>query len=191
MSRSALRTGAAAALCAAAALLWAPPASAQGGDCDGVTVVVDPGEGEPRVGCADDPDTGLEALTQAGFAITEVTSFPGAVCRIDDHPEADCGPMPPADASWSYWYASTSDSEWKFATAGAHMRDPDDGDVEGWAFGDGSDPPDIAPHDAAATEPEPKAESESGRSWTWVIAPIVLTAIAGLVLWRARRNKLQ
>ncbi|GAB3226335.1 hypothetical protein GCM10027447_16420 [Glycomyces halotolerans] len=179
-----------------AALVWASPATAQEGSCRGVTVVVDFGEAgpessadsEPAVGCAEDPSNGIEALTQAGFTVTEVISFPGAVCRIDGFPDDECGLMPPADRSWSYWRAV--DGEWTYSNVGAGTADPDDGDVEGWVFGGGSQPPGVAPASARAAESAPAdtAESSNG-SPTWVIAVVLLSVIAGLVIWRLRRGR--
>src|SRR5690606_35718042 len=125
-----VRTGAAAALAVAAAPVWASPAGAQDGGCEGAAVVVDPGEGRAAVGCAEDPSNGLEALAQAGFTVVEVGSFPGAVCRIDGFPETACGPMPPADASWTYWYADAAGA-WTYSSVVAAVRDPDAGDVDG------------------------------------------------------------
>ena len=212
MTRGSLRdlfvhSGAAAVLAPAAAPRWASPVSAHGDGCAGVTVVVDSGEGEAALGCAADPASGLEALTQAGFAVIEVGSFPGAVCRIDDFPETDCGPMPPADASWSYWYAD-ADGEWAYSSVGAHMRDPDEGDVEGWVFGS-SEPPGIAPDEAigeAGTADDTSQDDasqdgadEDGASGddapggggfpTWVLAVVALALIAGLIAWRLRRDR--
>ncbi|MCH7229540.1 hypothetical protein L0U85_01485 [Glycomyces sp. L485] len=189
MTDRALPTGAAAVIAVAAALAWAGSAAAHDAHCHGVTVVVDSGQGAPAVGCADDPASGIEALAQAGFTVTEVTSFPGAVCRIDDHPETECGPMPPADASWSYWYADTGDDEWTYASVGAGVRDPDEGDLEGWAFGNGSGAPGLAPDEAAAAEPRPEADLESSSPPTWVLAVVILAAIGALVIWRARRDR--
>lgn len=202
MTRGSLRDlfvhiGAATVLATVAAPLWASPVSAHGDGCAGVTVVVDSGEGEAAVGCAADPASGLEALTQAGFAVAEVGSFPGAVCRIDDFPETDCGPMPPADASWSYWYAD-ADGQWAYSSVGAHMRDPDEGDVEGWVFGS-SAPPAIAPDEAVgeagdAESPPQNGSTEddasgSGGPPTWVFAVVALALIAGLIAWRLRRDR--
>lgn len=187
------RVGAAAMLTAVAAPAWASPAEARDGGCEGVTVVVDSGREQASVGCAADPANGIEALTQAGFAVTEVSSFPGAVCRIDDHPETDCGPMPPADASWSYWYAD-ADGEWAFSSGGAMTRELEAGDVEGWAFGDGSAPPDITPGEAAgggegAAATDRTAPGSAGGSPTWMLAVAALAVIAALVFWRLRRDR--
>ena len=207
MTRGSLRdllvhAGAAAVLATVAAPLWASPVSAQSGGCEGVAVVVDSGEGETAVGCAADPATGIEALTQAGFAVVEVGSFPGAVCRIDEFPETDCGPMPPADASWTYWYAD-ADGEWAYSSVGAHMRDPDEGDVDGWVFGS-SEPPGLTPveavdgagaaesDDADGTAKDSSSQdgaSADGGSPTWLLAVAALALIAGLIVWRLRHDR--
>lgn len=190
-----VRAGAAAALAVAAAPAWAAPAGAQEGGCEGVAVVVDSGRGDAAVGCAEDPSTGIEALAQAGFAVVEVGSFPGAVCRIEGFPETDCGPMPPADASWTYWYAD-ADGEWTYSSVGAHMRDPDAGDADGWVFGS-AEPPALTPAEAlgsggGAAETTAGASddaSEGGGPPTWTLAVAVLAVIAGLVAWRLRRDR--
>lgn len=198
MTRGSLRSrivhaGAAGALAFAVAPAWASPAGARDDDCGGTAVVVDPGEGGAAVGCAENPSTGLEALTQAGFTVVEVGSFPGAVCRIDGFPETDCGPMPPADRSWVYWYAD-AEGAWTYSSVGASMRDPDAGGVDGWVFGS-SEPPSLAPAEALAsgggaesTAGAAEETDESGRP-TWVLAVAALAVIAALAAWRLRRDR--
>lgn len=188
-------TGRLAAFAGAAALaavpVWAAPAVAQDGECQGVIVVVDRhDENDPEVGCAADPSTGIEALAQAGFEVVEVAAFPGAVCRIDQYPQSACADMPKADASWSYWHADGE--EWNFSSSGAGTFDPEDGDIEGWVFGDGSAPPSIEPGQARVAAGEQGAgaetETDSTRSLTWVIGAVALAVIAALVIWRRRRD---
>ncbi|MCD0443493.1 hypothetical protein LO763_07615 [Glycomyces sp. A-F 0318] len=186
------RIALAAALLAAFALvpLSAAPASAQE-SCSGVTVVVDfgPLAPEPATGCAADPADGLDALAQAGFAVTEVAAIRGMVCRIDELPETDCGGAPPADEYWSYWHAETGDAEWTYSPVGGAYASPGAGDVEGWVFGDGASPPAIAPADAAAPAADANADDGSGGSLTWLAAVAVLAVIAGLVVWRRRGRR--
>lgn len=170
---------------------WAAPVSAQDGECGGVVVVVDRhDEHDPEVGCAEDPATGIEALTQAGFEVDEVASFPGAVCRIDRYPRAECADMPEAGASWSYWHGDGE--KWTFSSVGAGTFEPDAGDIEGWVFGDGSAPPSIEPGQAAVAareaEGESESESESTPSSTWLIGAVALVAIIALAVWRRRRG---
>ncbi|GAA2299318.1 hypothetical protein GCM10009853_064470 [Glycomyces scopariae] len=159
--------------------------------CAGVTVVVDFGTlaTDPKTGCAAGPADGLDALAQAGFSVTEVASIRGMVCRIDALPETDCGASPPADAYWSYWHANPGDDEWTYSMVGGADATPDQGDLEGWAFGDGSTPPAVAPADAVASAaPETESESE-GADWTWIVAVAALAIIGGLVVWRLRRDR--
>lgn len=141
----------------------AGPAPARGGEaaagsCDGVWVVVDAREvgGSITTRCAaGDPDSGLAALTAAGHAYEFVPRVPGMVCTIDDRPDPCNGA--PADAYWSYWHAEEGGS-WTYASRGAGERDPDPGEVEGWAFGAG-DPPGTSP-----PEPGPGASAEDAPS---------------------------
>ena len=168
---------------------WVVPVAAQEGECRGVVVVVDRhDEHDPEIGCAADPATGIEALTQAGFDVEEVASFPGAVCRIDEYPRTECADMPEAGASWSYWHGDGE--RWAFSSVGAGTFDPEAGDIEGWVFGDGSAPPSIEPGQAAVaareSEDESGSESESTTSSTWLIGAVILTAIAVALWWRRR-----
>ncbi|WP_146147971.1 hypothetical protein [Glycomyces artemisiae] len=184
-----VRAVALAALFAAAApVAPAAPAAAQDA-CAGVTVVVDFGElDDLRTGCAADPADGLDALAQAGFAVTEVAAIRGMVCSIDALPATDCGASPPADAYWSYWHANAGDEEWTYSMVGGADATPDAGDVEGWAFGDGSAPPALAPGDAVASEAGSEPES-GGSSYTWIIAVAVLAVIGVLAAWRLRQRR--
>jgi hypothetical protein len=105
-------------------------------DPTGITVVVDFRElgGGVRVGCAPQPvASGFEALAKAGFQATNVSRFPGALCRIDGKPADDpCQDMPPADAYWAYWISARGGS-WCYSSQGP-SRKPPAGTVEGWAF---------------------------------------------------------
>jgi MYXO-CTERM domain-containing protein len=173
-----------------AVVLPSVPASAHDG-CLEVTVVVDFGTlaDEPATGCAVDPANGLDALAGAGFSVTEVASIRGMVCRIDELPESTCGGAPPAKEYWSYWRAGSGDAEWSYSPVGGADARPDAGDVEGWVFGDGSTPPALAPIEAAeSTEGRGPDESEE-TSFTWVIGAAALLVIAGLALWRMRRDR--
>lgn len=104
---------------------------------DGVTVVIDFGPlgGGVQTRCAaDSPDTGFEALRQAGVAYQEPVRFPGMVCRIAGLPtDAGCYQAPPADAYWTYWHA-TRGGQWVYSDLGPGNRRPPAGSFEGWAF---------------------------------------------------------
>ncbi|HEX6937472.1 MAG TPA: hypothetical protein VF227_13210, partial [Actinomycetes bacterium] len=68
-------------------LLSAQPAAAAE-PCVGVVVDARLLGGDVRTGCAKgDPDSGLEALTMAGFRYAFVPRQPGLVCQVDGAPE--------------------------------------------------------------------------------------------------------
>jgi hypothetical protein len=163
--------------------------------CSGVTVVVDFGVlasasvESPVAGCASGPANGLDALAQAGFSVTEVATIRGMVCRIDELPDTACGGAPPAQEYWSYWRADSGDTEWTFSMVGGGDAHPAAGDVEGWAFGDGSNPPALNPTEAASSSGASEAEAERGTSFTWLLAVAALAVIGGLVVWRLRRDR--
>ena len=155
------------------ALLGGPmagPAGSQGGACPdraGVTVVVDFQSlgGGTVIGCAPGPvGSGFDALQQAGFGYTTVTTQPGFVCRIDGRPaDRGCADTPPADAFWSYWHADRG-GDWAYSTSGAGSRTPAPGSVEGWSYnvdpaGPDRTPPRTAPP-ARAAAPEPTPDPE-------------------------------
>lgn len=145
-----------------AATVLSPPAAAaqaapSGGACtdpDAVTVVVDSTElgGEVTVGCATDPASGTEALTQAGFAESRDPS--GYICAVGGLP--DPCPTEFTGSYWSYWSAGP-DGEWTSYMEGSDTAVPEPGSVEGWRYGDGTQPPAV---DAAAVLPG-AAESDS------------------------------
>jgi hypothetical protein len=171
-------------------VLPASPAAAHDG-CLEVTVVVDFGvlAADPATGCAADPANGLDALAQAGFSVTEVASIRGMVCRIDELPESSCGGAPPAKEYWSYWRADADSDEWSYSPVGGADARPDIGDVEGWVFGDGSTPPALTPVEAAETTEGHGPDADEETSFTWVIAAAALVVVAGLVVWRLRRDR--
>lgn len=144
----ALLLAAAGALSASAASA-APPSTAvdPGGACTddtGVSVVVDATEleGDLTVGCAPDPATGTEALAQAGFAETRDPS--GYICAVGGLP--DPCPTEFTGSYWSYWTAAPG-GEWTAYAEGSDTAVPAPGSVEGWRYGDGTQPPAVAPAD--------------------------------------------
>lgn len=97
-----------------------------------------------RTGCATgDPDSGLQALTKAGFSYAFVPRQPGLVCQIDGLP--DCG-RTTATTYWSYWYREPGSSRWVYSSFGAGQHDPKPGSTEAWVWQDGGrrEPPDVA-----------------------------------------------
>jgi hypothetical protein len=105
------------------------------------------------------PRTGLDALDDAGFVVTPVTTLPAFLCRIDGLPgpaaEA-CATTPPATAYWSYWTAPRGGS-WRYSPVGAAASRPAAGTVEGWSFttGAAAEPPGVAPPALVAATPPP------------------------------------
>lgn len=159
----AARPIAAASLLAAGAALSMPPGATawSSGACtttDGVTVVVDFGALGPGVivRCVSEvPASGTDALADAGFTVTPVTTLPGFVCRIDGLPGPDaesCATTPPATAYWSYWTAPRGGS-WRYSPVGATFSTPVAGTVEGWRFSTGADlqGPSVPPPSPPAT----------------------------------------
>lgn len=141
-------------LTGAAAPVAAPASSAARycTDADGVTVVVDLQElgGGVVVRCAAGAgagQSGLDALTAAGFSYDMPSRSPGLVCRIAGRPSGTeqipvdgddgyverCDNVPPTAAYWSYWYA-TDGGRWTYSSAGPANRDTIAGGFEGWSF---------------------------------------------------------
>jgi hypothetical protein len=127
-----------------------------------VTVIVDFGGvgGTVATRCVPAlPRSGLDALDDAGFAVTPVTTQPAFVCRIDGLPgptaEA-CATTPPATAYWTYWTAPRGGS-WRYSPVGAAASRPTAGTVEGWSFttGAAAEPPGVAPPALVAATPPP------------------------------------
>ncbi|MSO86346.1 MAG: hypothetical protein EXQ71_02360 [Acidimicrobiia bacterium] len=113
-------------------------------EASGITVVVDFGSagGGVHIRCAAAPvRSGFEALSKAGFDITNVRSQPGFLCQIEAKPVSECQAVPSASRYWSYWHAERG-AAWIYSTSGGARRPPE-GSVEGWSFGAG-DPPGVA-----------------------------------------------
>lgn len=165
----------------------------------GVTVVVDFSDlgGTTETGCApDDPATGRDALSSAGFAAED--SAPGMVCAIDNLPD----PCPTTfDGSfWSYWHAQPGDA-WTSYLVGADSSAPMRGEVEGWRYNDGS----AGPGSGTATELSAPAEAETDASETGrkaaspqgglllaaVATGSLLVLIAAAIVLAVRRRKAQ
>lgn len=128
-------------------------------------LVITDAEGETQTSCvefAEEELTGAELLRRSGIPIVYggSGSFGQGVCSIDGS-----GCNDPSDcfcqcrgADCAYWaYFSMSDGRWRFQAVGASQRRVRDGDVDGWVWGPGSDPPppvtfgEVCPLDAAPT----------------------------------------
>ncbi|HEX7189380.1 MAG TPA: hypothetical protein VF423_14260 [Actinomycetes bacterium] len=124
-------------------LLSAPPVAAAE-PCVGVIVDARLLGGRVDTACADgDPDSGLDALTMAGFRYAFVPRQPGLVCQIDGQPECS---RTSTTTYWSYWYRAKGSSRWVYANEGAGTHDPEPGSTEAWVWQDGGrrEPPDVA-----------------------------------------------
>lgn len=180
---------AAASLAGPAAAAPSAPA-ATGSPCTNaqdITVVVDQQSlgGGVKVGCAAQPvKSGFEALEKAGFQVTRVQRFPGALCKIDDKPAMSCNDMPPADSFWSYWIASRG-GDWCFSNQGANRKLPT-GTVEGWSFSTGGEsaspqPRYAPPEPVAGTTPNTlgRASCPSEPTTTTTARPVTPTTAPG------------
>jgi hypothetical protein len=143
------------------ALLLAVPLVATGGTAEAagctaqqVTVVVQYLGGGAVTRCTEgDPNTGVEALTSAGFSFTYSPREPGFVCTINGNPgNREC--MKPK--YWSYWHASSPTGPWTYSSEGAGSYDPAPGSVEGWRFDCGAAPGGASRCATSSPKPTPK-----------------------------------
>jgi hypothetical protein len=159
----------AAAAVAGGARAQGTPATPQAG------LVVTFGDGSTRAFCVelDRPDTtGLDLLQKSGLDIrTEVSANGTTVCRI----EADGCPAP--EPCWchcqtvagacTYWsYQVLTGDRWVYSQVGPADRKVAAGDVDGWAWGEGSATAGPEPELLTFAEicPEPTAGAQLGRS---------------------------
>jgi hypothetical protein len=108
----------------------------------GVTVIVDFTyfHGSIERGCAAGaPNTALAAIRDAGFGTAGTTRYGDAfVCRIDNEPAPNaeaCNDTPPANSSWSFYYAHASDTTWTYSTSGVLSYRPPPGTALAFAYG--------------------------------------------------------
>lgn len=132
-----------------------PASAAACSGSTGVTVVVDTGSSTSTRCAPGDPTSAWKALTAAGYAVTPVQQFPGAICRIDGFPSNQaCVRMPPADAYWAFFHAPRGGS-WTYSSSGATGYNPAPGTVVGFRFGSGQKPRSAPPAKTATTTPKP------------------------------------
>jgi hypothetical protein len=158
-----MRRVAGALLCAlvvgiAAPAAVAPPATAA--DSRAV-VVIDTGQGSRRAVISfSGTITGIQALQLAG-ANPVTYGFAGqgaAVCALDGvgHPATDACLGTPSDPRyWAYFRAVDGANSWSYSNQCACSTTVRDGDVEGWRFGTGQQPPFVSFCDAAGCAPTP------------------------------------
>jgi hypothetical protein len=115
-------------------------------------LVVDRGDGEPIVRCVElsGPSiSGIELLERSGLELSyDVTGSMGTmVCGIAgtgcDFPREACLCGCPGEGDCRYWslWTGAPGRRWERAESGAGAAIVTDGTVQGWRFGDGSEPP--------------------------------------------------
>ena len=168
------------ALCVATAGLLLPAPAATGAEkCVGVVVDARLLGGGVRTGCAKgDPDSGLDALTAAGFRYAFAPRQPGLVCQVDGAPACD---RTTTTTYWSYWYRATGSDTWVYASEGAGSHDPEPGSTEAWVWQEGGrrQPPDVAQRTicpVAADTPRPEKTSSTGAEQGTTKAPAAKTS---------------
>jgi hypothetical protein len=137
------------AIVAPASRVGATPASAAS-RCtpkSGVTVIVDFTHFHLAIerGCAPGhPATALAALQAAGFTTAGTAQFGDAfLCRINNLPSSAkeaCSQTPPANSSWSFYWAHPTDHDWTYSSSGVTGFTPAAGSLLAFAFGNYAKP---------------------------------------------------
>lgn len=194
---------------------WLVPAGAVAADAesgefcsgaDGVSIVVDFADLDERVERSCVPDAAGEpaaaVFESAGFELTPVESFPGAVCQVDGEPaDVACSAMPPADAYWGL-YVADADGAWDFAPVGADELELQDGDFVGFAWQGAAEPapPSVEPvpgeaadesaeeTDSSSEDADQDSESATGLP-VWVVVAVLLVVVAVAALFFVRRAR--
>ncbi len=122
-----------------------------------VPVIIDFGElrGDtaPVVTCVSVADgaSGTAALNERARRLgTPAPRFnaAGFLCAVDGTPASGCGDDAGSTvAYWSYWWASTTNPTWRYATRGSDQRRLSAGVIEGWRYivGTAAQGPGLAP----------------------------------------------
>src|SRR5262245_20630659 len=145
-------------LVTAASAAVAPPATAA--DSRAV-VVIDTGQGSRRAVISfSGTITGIQALQLAGAnPVTYGYAGQGAaVCALDGvgHDATDgCLGTPQDPRYWAYFRAVGGASSWSYSNQCACSSAVHDGDVEGWRFGTGQQPPFVSFCEAVGCAPPP------------------------------------
>jgi hypothetical protein len=131
---------------------------------DGVSLLIDYGTASKlpnSTSCAFSfTGTGWQLFAATEQKVEGTTDYPvGFACRINQYPEAKqqpCTSTPTgSQGSWAYYFATASTGDhWMFSAAGASMRKPLCGDMDGWVFinpGEKMHAPASAPHTRKCT----------------------------------------
>jgi hypothetical protein len=139
--------------------------------------------------------TGVDLLERAGLdARVEVSANGTAVCSIDGDgcPEPEpcwcrCGSVGGPCAYWSYQILDAPSGKWTYAEVGAAQRVLADGDVDGWAWGQGSadagpEPPVMTFEEICAAAPDGSATETPTTATAPGVATSVRTALPGILV---------
>ncbi len=113
-------------------------------------LIVQFADGQVETACvtfAEESLSGVDLLLRANLSATfDYSSGLGAkVCQIGDtgcdYPAQDCWCQCQGSpcAYWNYW--QVRNGQWLYSSLGAGSRRLNDGDIDGWAWGDGQQPP--------------------------------------------------
>lgn len=99
--------------------------------------------------------SGYDLLVRSGLSL-ETAFDPSqgvAICKIesDGCPADDCFCQMPE--YWSYW--NLVDSSWSYSGSGSNLNRVENGDVDGWSWGEGSPPPVVTFDQLCAPPPPP------------------------------------
>ncbi|MGC9468801.1 MAG: hypothetical protein ACP5HS_09425 [Anaerolineae bacterium] len=125
----------------------------------GIVVVHGDGSVVTRCVAFDEPTiSGLTALQRAGLTLSTAAGPLGVtICSLDGEgcPTSDCFcECKSADCAYWNYYHRNADGSWAYANAGAASRQLQDGDVDGWVWGDGTTAPPLLSFEAiCAAEP--------------------------------------
>ncbi|OQY25857.1 MAG: hypothetical protein B6I34_01320 [Anaerolineaceae bacterium 4572_32.1] len=134
-----------------ALLITAAPSQAQSPHQAGLVVQFPDGHIETAcVEFSEEEINGVDLLTRSGLAaIFDHSSGLGTkVCKIGEtgcnYPGEDCWCRCQGSpcAYWNYW--ALKDRQWLYSPLGASARRLGNGDVDGWAWGDGGQPPSLS-----------------------------------------------
>jgi hypothetical protein len=157
ITRSSARVAAVVALCLGVALAASSAEHVRADDPNQVGLVVVHGDTTIKkcVEFDEDEITGYEVVERSGLDFVPMVGSIGvAICRLDDsgcdYPDEDCFCKCQGSPCkyWSYWHLD--DDEWEYAAFGAGSHNVSDGDVEGWAWGEGTfgesgtEPPEVS-----------------------------------------------
>ena len=155
------------------AALWLILASLQVGQASQphlAGLVIQDGNGNLTSYCvefSEEQITGLELLQRSGAAfVASYDTIGAAICKIGETgcPAEDCFCQSPPDY-WSYWLMQNS--RWVYSFKGAGIRTITNGDMDGWVWGNGRQPPPVMSlEQVCASKMQPPAPASATASPT-------------------------